>query len=218
MGRFDTFKNHKLQSIDDLHLFTRTGTVHGARTWSESYTSGGSTTSNGPVSVSTTVRERQRYFVRMAGGSETEVNYTGVSVRDGHVVTLVYCGQKNPESNLGWIAAVYNHGTGRKSFDESTIGPLCRVPTTGVLFMRLAAGAVAAIVLTFIGLPWTLAWLLGLGAGGFWSYRDRSRANALAAQVREAINAAIETSKAEAVALSKPDEAPEPEEAAAVPA
>ena len=99
-------KDFRVRDIAELYSFQKTGDVHGVATWSETSVSAHTTHSQngtGSTSVSSTSYEKQRFFLREANGRETEVTLTDAEIafRDGHHVTLIYCGHKAEKT--GWV-------------------------------------------------------------------------------------------------------------------
>lgn len=187
------FKDHKITTIDELHVFSRTGVVSGCSTWSETRVYGGGGANNTNVSISSSVREKQRYFIVDKDGDETEINDSGLSVRDGQVVTAVYCGRKN-DSNYGFQMGYHNHNTGNSSYVTSSIESLTGKPKKSMLywgiFLALFSLVSTAMFIVFFPITAGLAALLIY----LWVTRT-SRSKVLIAQVRTAIDRQIEESR-----------------------
>lgn len=117
----------RIETIDQLCLFTKVGTIAGSQNWSET-TFRSTTTSNGggnfsPASTSTTTSsstaEQLRLFVRSDNGDEFEAKFSepGFGVREGHRVSIVYAGSQAEQS--GYAMALANHSTSQsKVFAE----------------------------------------------------------------------------------------------------
>ena len=121
-------ENHRLRDIAELYGFHKSGEVRGVSTWSETSVSAttthnhhGSGSSSSSTSVSSTSYEKQRFFLRRADGGEDEITLTdaGIAFRDGHRITLIYCGHKADE--IGWPMGAFNHDTGRRAVFAQSI-------------------------------------------------------------------------------------------------
>jgi hypothetical protein len=145
----------RLQTIDDLYISSRTGLVSGATTWSETRVSGGGGGGyihNGSghmssSSISSTVTERQRFFLVQPDGEEREYTDTGLAVRDGQTVTVIIAGHK--ADGLGWPTVYYNHQTRSQVQDPDHINWLTG-KNKGSVFIRLVAAVIAGVVAQFV--------------------------------------------------------------------
>lgn len=158
MGRKS--KHSVVKTIEELKLFTKTGVVVGTSNWSETHVSGGSSGGGGhihqgtgyvaapTVSISSTVVERNRFFLRQASGKEVEVDLHGTrfGVRDGHEVTAVYCGHK--DSDWGWLFELQNHDTGANSKIATAPPSIRGGGMSGGVFVAFVAGALIAWLMT----------------------------------------------------------------------
>ena len=116
----------KITSIDQLYCFTKSGTVVGSSTWSEttttttasipSYGSPQSYSSSAQVSTSSVSTEQNRFFIKQDNGKEEEIKLSGgqFPVRDGHRVEIVYFGPAG--GNSGWPIAYHNYQTDKTFF------------------------------------------------------------------------------------------------------
>ena len=110
----------------DRSLFTlwiEHGLVIGSKTWSETHVAGGSSGGGGfvsggsgyvnapNVSISSSVRTRNTFFLKAADGKECSVDIDGaLPLRDGQTVSVVYV--KRTADKLGYALIVHNHTTG----------------------------------------------------------------------------------------------------------
>lgn len=198
-------KDHKLKSADDIYMFSRTGVVMGAVNWSDTYVSGGGGANNTNVSVSSNVVQRQKFFIRDADGRETEVNDAGLGVRDGHVVTVVYCGSQSVGDKMGWHVLYANQTTGNSTFERSNIATLSG-QLTGCL-LALAWIVVAACVISLF----SPLLILGLPIGGFigfWLFNSSKKSKTLARAIEAAARREVESARGEADALRQQQASP----------
>lgn len=111
------------------YVFAKLGVVHGARTWSETYVSGGGgggfvQQGSGyvnPVRVQSTVSEKERFFVRHPDGSDATVTLSdaGDSFANGQEVVLIYGSRTDPDQGL--LYAIYNRRTQRLTYPSGAI-------------------------------------------------------------------------------------------------
>lgn len=201
----------RLETIEDLFIFSRTGTVSGATTWSETHVSGGGGggymhNGSGHVSstsISSTVRERQRFFLVEPDGDETEFNDTGLAVRDGQTVTVVYCGHKADQ--VGWPTAYYNHPTRAQSTAVGHVkwltgkgGGGAAVRVIVAVVAGFVAQFIAALVLGAVGgsTLGILSWLV-LPVAAWWVWKRMGKASGKVPEVdlKAAVQAEIERAK-----------------------
>lgn len=188
-------KDHKLKSADDIRLHSRTGIVKGATNWSDTYVSGGGGANNTNVQVSSNVVQRQKFFIREADGNEVEVNDAGLGVRDGHVVTVVFCGSKAVNDTTGWPVYFANRSTGATSRKASNLGVL-----SGQLSGCLPVAAVVVLLLCVV-LLFTRFLFIGLPLGGllaFWLFSARNKSRALTDAIIAAAQQEVERTRPEA--------------------
>lgn len=188
-------KDHKLKSADDIRIHSRTGVVKGSANWSDTYVSGGGGANNTNVQVSSNVVQRQKFFIREADGDEVEVNDAGLGVRDGHVVTVVYCGSKAVAGTTGWAVYFANRSTGATSRSNSTLGVL-----SGQLSGCLPVGAVVVLLLCVI-LLFTRFVIIGLPVGAllaFWLFSARNKSKALTEAIIAAAQQEVERTRPQA--------------------
>ena len=174
-------KDFRIHDIAELYSFQKTGDVHGVSTWSETSVSAHTTHSQngtGSTSVSSKSYEKQRFFLREAGGRENEVTLTDAEIafRDGHRVTLIYCGHKAEQT--GWVMGAFNHDTGRRAIFAGRIDWI--IPKAGAPLGCLAMAVALIVPSLFIAfLPESLSILLStagiLAAIGFMIQRGRLR-------------------------------------------
>lgn len=193
-------KDHKLKSAEEIRVHSRTGIVKGAANWSDTYVSGGGGANNTNVQVSSNVVQRQKFFIREADGDEVEVNDAGLGVRDGHVVTVVYCGSKAVSDTTGWAVYFANRSTGATSRSNGTLGVL-----SGQLSGFLPVAAVVVLLLCVI-LLFTRFMIFALPVGGllaFWLFSSRNKAKALTDAILTAAQQEVERTKPQADALKE---------------
>lgn len=203
----DKLKQHKLKSIDELHMFSRTGVVQGSSTWSETRVHGGGGANNTNVNISSSVVERQRFFITHADGDETELKNIGLGVRDGQAVTAVYCGKKNPVNNVAWVMGVTNHNTDTTRFLEPSIRIITGAPSPAQRGWTALLAVVAVIgALTAGGAFWLLVPVAGVAVYLWWTAHARSKL--LTAQLKERITGEMASREGDARALRQANQAP----------
>ncbi|MGE0351556.1 hypothetical protein [Hydrogenophaga sp.] len=144
----------KIRSPELVMAFRRTGVVQGSAVWSETRVSGGGGANGQAVSVSSSVVERNRFFVIEEDGEEWEAKDAPIAVRDGHRVTVVFIGQK--PSTTGWPCYYYNHNTAEFRANEDTLKHKWAPPSKGWHFV--APWIAAALCGAFsAGLGWVMA-------------------------------------------------------------
>ena len=164
-----------IKSIEDIYIFTRGGTVldvqKGVKISSTTTTSGGSgyvhPTYGGNISTpstttTTTSREFMTVFVREAEGSECSAEFTDscVAVRAGNRVSVVHAGNKCV--NVGYVAALVNHDSGKQGVITEVSKWLVNRPTGGEgCGLFIAAMVLGPLVGVLLGLG--LSSLLGEG-------------------------------------------------------
>lgn len=206
-----------IQSIDQLYLFTKVGTIVGNQNWSETSISTTTTTSGGggymhqgsgfisPSSSSTTTSssttEQLRLFIREDDGDEFEAKFSepGFGVREGHRVTVVYAGDQ--ASQRGYPMALANHSTNQsKVFAQRANWIIKQIGQT------MGCAAVGAFLV--------LAIVLGMAAGvvgviiaaaplGFLLHKHRQNlalAKSISGAVSEEMRKAIEAERTRAAA------------------
>lgn len=201
-------KNHRIDSIDQLYIHSRTGVVIGNSTWSESHVSGTGGTNNTALSISTSVSERQRFFIREADGDEVEVNDALLGVRDGHVVTVVYCGKKNSTNNLGWMMGSANRNTQKTCYKQDSIDTLTGKPNTGEFVLTLGPGVPLLLAWTLGGQGWAFLPTLLLSGLVVWWFLRNNKAKGLSKEVRKAIDEEVDRVSDAAQALKTAQNAP----------
>lgn len=199
-----------IETIEQIYMFTKIGTIVGSQNWSETSFHSTTTTSGGggyvhrgsgfvsPGSTSTTTSsstaEQLRLFVREDDGDEFEAKFSepGFGVREGHRVTIVYAGDQ--ASRSGYPMALVNHSTGqskvftqRASWIVKKIGQIVGCGAV-VAFLVLAVilGNVAGVIGVVIAVA-PLGWLLHK----FQTKRalEKSIAAAVSEKMQEAIEA-----------------------------
>lgn len=215
----NTLKQHRLKSIDELYIFSRTGVVQGSKNWSDTRVTGGGGGSQGngiiaPVSISSTVTQRQRFFIVEASGRETEISDVGLSVRDGQAVTAVFCGKKNPVNDTGWVMGLFNHNTDNTRFLDGFINTITGAPKSSQRGWA-AFLAVAAVIGAFTvgGWFWLLVPVAGVAVYLWWTAHARSKM--LTAQLKERMSREMASRESDARALRQGGQAPAMEAVAA---
>jgi len=207
----------KIQTIDQLYMFTRVGTIAGSQNWSETSISTTTTTSGGggymhqgsgfisPSSSSTTTSssttEQLRLFVREDDGDEFEAKFSepGFGVREGHRVTIVYAGDQ--ASQRGYPMALANHSTNQSKVFTQRAGWL--VKQIGQTMGCAAVGAffVLAVILGMVA--GIIGVIIAAAPLGFLLHKHRQNA-ALAKSIVAAVSAetrkAIEAERSRAAA------------------
>lgn len=134
-----------IESLDELDIFTRTGTVVGNQIWSETHVSGQSKGGGGfvgpggghvsapDVSISSSNTEKLHMFVRKDDGTEFDVRLTnaGISAREGHRVSLIYAANKNADANR--VMAVINHSIDKMVVYDKSVPPIIQPKVGGFL-------------------------------------------------------------------------------------
>lgn len=209
-----------IASMDELDIFTRTGTVVGNQIWSETHVQGGSKGGGGyvgpsgghvaapEVSISSSTSEKLNIFVRKDDGSEFDVRLTnaGIAVREGHRVSFIYAANKNSDANR--VMAVINHSIDKMVVYDHSVPPIIQPKAGGFLGLFSLIFMIALlplfIYLIYLGLSGAisgLSFLLGVGVllgilfilplMGKGPYRE------MLPKVRAAIKEAIDAAKQE---------------------
>lgn len=127
----------KITSLDQLHIFEKSGTIAALQHWVETNTTvtttgGSGTVVNGNGNISgpsttthTSSTEMVRMFVREDGGTEFDVSLPdlGFGVREGHRVSFIYAGDQ--ASRRGYPVAVVNHTTRKSEVLKSRVSWIC---------------------------------------------------------------------------------------------
>ena len=214
MGKKSGFK---IGHIDELQIVTRSGTVVGNQTWSQTHVQGQSSGGSqyiGPqgghveapkVSISSTTSERVRLFVREDAGQEFDVDFVnpGVGVREGNRVSILYLGNKseNPVeivSNDYRIGALVNHSTGKSNVYANRIRGIAAAPVSavsqilgGTLMLAALPLFIASIYYGFkweVGfVQWVLFWVAYLGVAMVFAWLFGPKNGALNDQAIEAV-------------------------------
>ena len=179
----------------DRDLFTlwiKHGLVMGSKTWSETHVSGGSSGGGGfvsggsgyvsapNVSVTSSVRTRNTFFLKGADGKEYSADIDGaLPLRDGQTVSIVYV--QRTADKLGYPLVVYNHTTGEvierpQGFDIAAGKIGCVLGVIGVVIVLFGGGFVAAFASVILRTP-ALSPLLSAGMliGAIYLQWQRSR-------------------------------------------
>ncbi|NWH07641.1 MAG: hypothetical protein HXY22_03170 [Alphaproteobacteria bacterium] len=187
--------------MQDYTTFSHSGRAAGVANWSDSYVHGSSSGGGGylhngsghvhgpSTRISTTVVERQRFFVVNDNGYEQPITLSNgqMPVRDGHRITIVYGTIEGKDT--GWALMARNHDTGQTAeFRDSLIsirGSLSsKAWASGmaiatvclailVLFAALVDGPAIAIGQFFenffsILIAWGVVTVLGALIAGIW--------------------------------------------------
>ncbi len=165
----------------DRHQFTlwiKHGLVIGSKTWSETHVSGGSSGGGGfvsggsgyvsapNVSVTSSVRTRNTFFLKGADGKEYSADIDGaLPLRDGQTVSVVYV--QRTTDKLGYALVIHNHTTGevieRPQGFETVAGTIgCVLGAIGVVIVLFVGGYVAALASVILRTP-ALSSLLSAG-------------------------------------------------------
>lgn len=184
----------KIRTIEQLHMFTKVGTVAEGQSWLEKTVR--STTTSGGTTISSSTAEKLRLFVRGDDGEEFEVMFSdpGFGVREGHRVSVV-CG-KNQAETLGYAMALANHSTGQaKVFAERIrsivdgVGDLrgCLLLASPVFILIFLAAFLGPLAFIPAAIP--VIWFVG-------KYRrGRALAKKITAVVSEELQKAIEAER-----------------------
>lgn len=177
--------NQRLRDIGELYSFQKSGEVRGVSTWSETSVSAttthnhhGSGSSSSSTSVSSTSYEKQRFFLRRSDGREDEITLTdaGIAFRDGHHITLIYCG--HTADQIGWPMGVFNQDTGRRAVFAQSIDWIIPKPSG-----KLGWLIVVFAIMSFRSIIFAIA---AVGVVGFMIYNG-SRRKRLRAEIRAEI-------------------------------
>jgi hypothetical protein len=132
------------------------------------------------VSISSSVRTRNTFFLRAADGKECSVDIDGaLPLRDGQTVSVVYV--KRTGDKLGYALIVHNHTTGDVSerpqaFDFAAGKVGCVLGVIGVVIVLFVGGYVAAFAGVILRAPALNALLsVGLPIGAIFLLWQRSR-------------------------------------------
>ena len=207
----------KIQTIDQLYMFTRVGTIAGSQNWSETSISTTTTTSGGggymhqgsgfisPSSSSTTTSssttEQLRLFVREDDGDEFEAKFSepGFGVREGHRVTIVYAGDQ--ASQRGYPMALANHSTNQSKMFTQRAGWLVKQIGQVMGCAAVAAFLVLAVILG--ALAGVIGVIVAAAPLGLLLYKHRQNvalATSIAVAVSEEMHKAIEAERNRAAA------------------
>jgi hypothetical protein len=176
---------------DLFSLWIEHGLVIGSKTWSETHVSGGSSGGGGFVSggsgyisapnvtVTSSVRTRNSFFLKAADGKERSVDIDGaLPLRDGQTVSVVYV--KRTTDKLGYALVIHNHTTGEvtelpQGFDTAAGKIGCVLGVIGVGIVLFVGGYVAAFASVILRTP-ALSLLLysGLLIGAIYLLWQRS--------------------------------------------
>lgn len=158
-----------IKTIDQLHLFTKTGTVVGEQSQTLTSLSATTTTTGGggfiyegtgridgpttTTNISSHTSERLRLFVREDGGDEFEVEFRDVpfGLREGQRVTIVFAGDR-----AGHPMALFNHTTSKSHVFGKRAEWIIKRPGAGLALAMLVSFSFAMMLL----------WTLATGTGG----------------------------------------------------
>lgn len=199
-----------ITTIDDLYIFTRSGTVIDRQAESDTQVYGSVTNGHGRISSSTT--DYLTLFLREADGDEFSAVLQDFSVqaRVGNQVSIIFAGTK--ATKTGRPAGFVNHDTRREAIRDETIQSLAPVPKSGCALLIvvpvlafLMLGTIARTALGFLGDASliAIALLLGWLASPFVAFvvmlkrgrRQTRQANDLQLQIRAAIEQQIEATR-----------------------
>lgn len=172
-------------------LWIEHGLVIGSKTWSETHVSGGSSGGGGfvsggsgfvnapNVSISSSVRTRNAFFLKAADGKECSVDIDGaLPLRDGQTVSVVYV--KRTGDKLGYALIVHNHTTGDVSerpqaFDFAAGKVGCVMAVFAILGASVIGRIFGSAVGAALGVPGIGALvLLGAPVGAIYLLWQRS--------------------------------------------
>jgi hypothetical protein len=155
----------------DRDLFTlwiEHGLVIGSKTWSETHVSGGSSGGGGfvsggsgyvsapNVSVTSSVRTRNTFFLKAADGKEYSADIDGaILLRDGQSVSVVYV--KRADLKGGYPLLVYNHTTTevtelQQGFDAAAGKIGCILALIGIVISGIVGDVVGGVGSSLIGI------------------------------------------------------------------
>ena len=156
----------------DRDLFTlwiEHGSVIGSKTWSETHVSGGSSGGGGfvsggsgyvsapNVSVTSSVRTRNTFFLKGADGKKYSADIDGaLPLRDGQAVSVVYV--KRTTDKSGYPLVVHDHTTSevseRPQGFENVAGNIgCVLGVIGVVVVLFVGGFVAGLASVILRTP-----------------------------------------------------------------
>lgn len=206
-----------ITTIDDLYIFTISGTVIDRQAESDTQVYGSVTNGHGRISSSTT--DYLTLFLRGADGEEFSAVLRDfpVQARVGNRVSIIFAG--TTVSQTGRPAGFVNHDTRLEAIRDEAIRSLAPVPKSGCALLivvpilaSLMLGTIARTALGFLGDTSliAIALLLGWLVSPFVAFvvmlkrgrRQTRQANDLQSQIRAAIERQIE------VARSNPPSAP----------
>lgn len=158
----------KVSRVEDIYVFTKTGSVTDCGTTSKTSVHGyGGGANRQPIQISSTTTETLKMFVREDDGDEFEVSLhnPSIGVRPGHLVTIGYAGDQ--VSKRGFAAALWVHNTGNSEiYDQRINWAVQRTngwAATGLILLGLAAGVLfQSGVMAFLGLAIALGYLVSL--------------------------------------------------------
>ena len=155
----------KIGSVSEINVFTKTGHVVGNTTWSETHVhgGGGSTSYSGGYHhhttspVSSTVTERNRFFLKQESGKELEIDNLGgaFAVREGHLVSAVLCGHRDEE--WGYYVGFLNHDTEKRLIQRSALKNIRGENRAGCFGFLLFIGASFIVTVLFLTIFYSYA-------------------------------------------------------------
>lgn len=206
-----------IQSIDQLYMFTKVGTIAGSQNWSETSISTTTTTSGGggymhqgsgfisPSSSRTTTSssttEQLRLFIREDDGDEFEAKFSepGFGVREGHRVTVVYAGDQG--SQRGYPMALVNHSTNKSKVFTQRAGWLVKQIGQAMGCAAVGAFFVLAVILGMVA--GIIGIIIAAAPLGFLLHKHRQNvalAKSISDAVSEEMHKAIEDERSRAAA------------------
>lgn len=206
-----------IQSIDQLYMFTKVGTIAGSQNWSETSISTTTTTSGGggymhqgsgfisPSSSRTTTSssttEQLRLFIREDDGDEFEAKFSepGFGVREGHRVTVVYAGDQG--SQRGYPMALVNHSTNKSKVFTQRAGWLVKQIGQAMGCAAVGAFFVLAVILGMVA--GIIGIIIAAAPLGFLLHKHRQNvalAKSISDAVSEEMHKAIEAERSRAAA------------------
>lgn len=140
----------RITSIDQLHLFTRGGTVVKSETGYSTQVHGHGGANNSNVFVSSSTTEHLRIFVAEADGDEFTASFEdlGIGVREGNRVSIIHAGNKALRS--GYPIALVNHDTHQYAIQKSTVNRVMSVYKFGCLAI---IGIFALLLMALLAFP-----------------------------------------------------------------
>jgi len=147
------------------YVFAKFGLVHGIRTWSKARVSAVGDIDSicahpgvvGEISLRSTVRSTETFFVRHHDGTDTPVTLEDApgTVADGHEVVLLFGSLKHPDR--GHLYALHNGRTGDSLFLHPGMEAIAPA------YEAWVAGCCAAILLAILLVVPGVSWLLAMG-------------------------------------------------------